>query len=187
MSIHRNFRALKFFIDQSRSLSRVCKTMRNILFAQFRRSPPFLDSPLKGPQAYEQRGSKDNTLRKMLFLLGWRRGSLARDQRHLPVARPTEVLISIFLSAAATSCCFLRRSSDRDMYGVIIYARHMAQTLRFFVLRGIQGELYQLFLVTILYTCYRLSKPGKIQSRRIVQIPTFQNFFIMLSFKNTVI
>lgn len=75
---------------------------------------PLLRAPLKGPQSGEQRGSKDNTLRKMLFLLGCRRGSLARDQRHLPVARPTEVLISIFLDAAAT-LCFLRRSSDRDV------------------------------------------------------------------------
>lgn len=158
--------ALEFFIEKQITLpcmqDEELYSLRTILY-----EPALLRPPLKGPQADEQRGSKDNTLRKMLFLLGCRRGSLARDQRHLPVARPTEVLISIFLSAAATSC-FLRRSSDRDIYGVIIYARHMARTLRFFVLRGIQGKLYQVFPVTILCTCCSLSKLSKIQSRRVI-------------------
>lgn len=79
--------------------------------ARFHRA--LLRSPLKGP-GRSREGARNNTLRKMLYLLGCRRGDLARDQRHLPVVRPTEVLTSIFLAAAAT-LRFLRRSSDRDV------------------------------------------------------------------------
>lgn len=78
--------ALEFFIEKQITLpcmqDEELYSLRTILY-----EPALLRPPLKGPQAGEQRGSKDNTLRKMLFLFGCRRGSLARDQRHLPVAR----------------------------------------------------------------------------------------------------
>lgn len=125
IKISHHVQNFRFGIFHRKQITFSCMQDEEYSLCTIQQEPALLGPPLKGPQADEQRGSKDNTLRKMLFLLGCRGGSLARDQRHLPVARPTEVLISIFLSAAATSR-FLRRSSDRDMYGVIIYARHMA-------------------------------------------------------------
>lgn len=95
--------------------------------------------PLKGPQAGEQRGSKDNTLRKMLFLLDCRGGRLARDQRHLPVARPSEVLISIFLRR---SCGIVPSSpviGPRDFLGSLS-VRHTMRTYEIPRVVGFPGD-----------------------------------------------
>lgn len=102
----------------------------------------------------------------MLFLLGCRRGSLARDQRHLPVARPTEVLILIFLGAAATSC-FLRRSSDRDVLeslsACVIWRKISNSSFR-----GIHGGFYSTLFAALPYTCCDApSKQDRARSMRV--------------------
>lgn len=91
---------------------------------------------VKGTTNPWARREQGQWLAQNAFLTGKRKGSLARDQRHLPALRPTEDLVSIFLRAAAMSCFLASISGPRHLPRTSLSVRHMAGTLRFTVFVG---------------------------------------------------
>jgi len=100
---------------------------------------------VKGTASRRAKGEQGQYVAQNAFLAWLQKGKLGT--RPTSPARPTEVLISIFLSAAATSC-FLRQSSNRDVLKslfmrVIWYKRWDSS------FHEIYGKLYQVFLFVI--------------------------------------
>ena len=91
---------------------------------------------LKGPQAVRERrahGTMGCAKYHFSSLGSERKGSLARDQRHLPVrsSRPTEVLVSIFFHAAAMLAAFfppIPPDRDDSVPLSLLPKRHMVET-----------------------------------------------------------
>lgn len=83
----------------------------DIPFAQFYRDSPFV-TYVKRTTSRWAKGEQGQYVAQNAFLAWLQKGK--PGTRPTSPARPTEVLISIFLSAAAASY-FLRRSSDRDV------------------------------------------------------------------------
>lgn len=82
---------------------------------------------LKGPQTVRERrayGTMGCAKYHFSSLGSERKGSLARDQRHLPVrsSRPTEVLVSIFFHAAAMLAAFFPPITGPRRFRAVISA-----------------------------------------------------------------
>lgn len=119
----------------------------DIPFAQFYRGPPFV-TYVKRTTSRWAKGEQGQYVAQNAFLAWLQKGK--SGTRPTSPARPTEVLISIFLSAAAASY-FLRRSSDRDVLKslfmrVIWYKRWDSS------FHEIHGEFYLFVFITALCT-----------------------------------
>lgn len=164
----------------------MCKAI-DIPFVQLYRGPSFVTS-VKGTASRWAKGEQGQYVAQNAFLASLQKGK--PGTRPTSPARPTEVLISIFLSATTTSC-FLRRSSDRDILKslfmrVIWYKRWDSSVSRDSRENSVKYSFYQVFFFNAIYR-YNLSNVNEAHLAYIKLISILQfnrpYYYLIIFFK----